>query len=65
MHAQLLNIRISVEFCIFWYSMFQFLQVFASSCELNPTLAILLILCILIRLPTGDSPCCAQGGVSP
>ena len=44
----------------FWYSLFQFLQVFANSCELNPTQAILPILCILMRLPDGDSPCCAR-----
>ena len=43
-----------------WYSLFQFLKVFANSCELNPTLAILPILCILMRLPDGDSPCCAR-----
>ena len=35
----------------FWYSLSQFLQVFANICELNPTLAILPILCILMRLP--------------
>ena len=38
----------------FWYSLFQFHHVFANSCELTPTLAILLILCILMRLPAGD-----------
>ena len=44
----------------FWYSLFQFLQVFTNSCELNPTLAISPILCILMRLPDGDSPCCTR-----
>ena len=44
----------------FWYSLFQFLQVFANSCELNPTLAILLILCKLMRLLDRDSPCCTR-----
>ena len=34
----------------FWYSLFQFLQVFANSCELNPTLAILPLLCIFNEL---------------
>ena len=38
----------------------QVLQVFANSCELNPTLAILPVLCILMRLPDGDSPCCTR-----
>ena len=62
MHAQLLNMRILVEFLRFWHSLFQFLHVFANSCVLNPTLAILPILFILMRLPDGDSPCCAQVG---
>ena len=59
-HAQLLNIRILVKFLHFWYSLFQFLQVFANSYELNATLTILPILCILMRLADGDSPCCAR-----
>ena len=59
-HAQLLKIRVLVEFLIFWFSLFQFFKVFASSCELNPTMAILPILSILIRWPDGDSPSCTR-----
>ena len=47
----------------FWYSPFQFLQVFANNYELNPILEILPILCIL-RLPDGDNPCCARDTAS-
>ena len=31
-----------------------------AACELNSILAILPILCILMRLLDGDSPCCAR-----
>ena len=49
-HAQLLNIRILVEFCI---SGIHCANSF-NSCELNSTLAILPILSISMRLPDGD-----------
>ena len=55
----LIVIRILVEFCISGIhssNSFKYLPI----AELNPTLAILPILCILMRLPNGDSPCCAR-----
>ena len=48
----------------FWDSMSQFLQVFANTGELKLRLAILPILCILMRLSTGDNPRCARAIVN-
>ena len=59
-HVQLLNIRISGEFFIFGIHCSISFKYFANSCELNPIPVILLILCILMRLPVGVSACCAS-----
>ena len=39
-------------------------SIFANSCELNPTLAILPILCILMKLLNGDSRRCTREGAA-
>ena len=59
-HAQLLNIRILVEFCISGIQCPNSFKYLPTAVVLSSTLAILPIFCILMRLPDGDSPCCAR-----